>query len=803
MRINVKGKLLGSSAILIFFMVAIGLLSIVNLGSSFDVSEKLVTNVAEPLADLGQARAKFNENRALLNNYMLETDAAVRADIQSKMVVNDNMIGDNLVGIKATLLTDEGKTVFADLEAALATYGTARTKVEGLADTGTQAEAYTVNKAEAVPAAAAAAEDFQKLFDLKVAVGNDLQGQVTSTFESSRLITIVVMLLAAAIGFALSFWLARRIVRGVVDVQTTLGSITDKCAAWLEEGLGRFASNDLTYPVTPVTPPIEKYGTDEIGRTAEYTNKLRDRMVSTIASYNAAREGLTATVTEVQEAADAVTRTSEQLNEAATQTGAATQQVATTISQVAGGTAEQARAASDTNAAVQELSAVIATVGQGAADTSGSVGRSLDAVGKMQTAMTASDRAADDLRPANERAAAALAKVTDAVRENAEGMARIKTAVDESAVKVAELGAKGEQIGAIVETIDDIAEQTNLLALNAAIEAARAGEMGKGFAVVADEVRKLAERSGRATKEIASLIAEVQKGTSDAVAAMSAGAREVETGPRRRAAGCREHRRDQRGRPGPRCRAGAGVRRPGRDRGRGGRRHRGQRRHRAGRGPDRGRGDPDGGRVRLGHPQHQLDRRGVRGEQRGGRGGLRGHRGDERPGGGGRRVRVDPGRHGRPARRPRRPVPARGPGGQGQGQGARKVRRHPAAPGRRLEPGRLGPTRRHHMRGRDEADVAPPNPLRHPPRRPRHHPAAGRRRGVRRGTQAGVRRAWVAGRQAGLEAGTGTPSCSSVSVTCAVRPGTSSRMRRRRSVTAPWSTNRSPGMPSIRTGTSR
>ena len=351
----------------------------------------------------------------------------------------------------------------------------------------------------------------------------------SSGIRNALIMTILGVLLAVV----LVLWMVRtasRFASGAMDVQTTLGSITDKCAAWLEEGLGRFASNDLTYPVTPVTPPIEKYGTDEIGRTAEYTNKLRDRMVSTIASYNAAREGLTATVTEVQEAADAVTRTSEQLNEAATQTGAATQQVATTISQVAGGTAEQARAASDTNAAVQELSAVIATVGQGAADTSGSVGRSLDAVGKMQTAMTASDRAADDLRPANERAAAALAKVTDAVRENAEGMARIKTAVDESAVKVAELGAKGEQIGAIVETIDDIAEQTNLLALNAAIEAARAGEMGKGFAVVADEVRKLAERSGRATKEIASLIAEVQKGTSDAVAAMSAGAREVETG---------------------------------------------------------------------------------------------------------------------------------------------------------------------------------------------------------------------------------------------------------------------------------
>ena len=129
--------------------------------------------------------------------------------------------------------------------------------------------------------------------------------------------------------------------------------------------------------------------------------------------------------------------------------------------------------------------------------------------------------------------------MTAAIAENAAGMARIKTAVDESAVKVAELGAKGEQIGAIVETIDDIAEQTNLLALNAAIEAARAGEMGKGFAVVADEVRKLAERSGRATKEIAQLIAEVQKGTSDAVAAMSAGSRRGGGRARRRRAGRR------------------------------------------------------------------------------------------------------------------------------------------------------------------------------------------------------------------------------------------------------------------------
>ena len=116
------------------------------------------------------------------------------------------------------------------------------------------------------------------------------------------------------------------------------------------------------------------------------------------------------------------------------------------------------------------------------------------------------------------------------VEETIEGMNRIAEVVKKSAITVQALGKSSDQIGEIVQVIDDIADQTNLLALNAAIEAARAGEQGRGFAVVADEVRKLAERTTKATKEIAMMIRKIQEDTEAAVLSMNEGTEEVEKG---------------------------------------------------------------------------------------------------------------------------------------------------------------------------------------------------------------------------------------------------------------------------------
>lgn len=116
------------------------------------------------------------------------------------------------------------------------------------------------------------------------------------------------------------------------------------------------------------------------------------------------------------------------------------------------------------------------------------------------------------------------------VGRTVDGMREIASVVDKTAETVRVLGKASEQIGEIVTVIQEIADQTNLLALNAAIEAARAGDQGRGFAVVADEVRKLAERTTKATKEIAQTIAQIQSDTVIAVQAIDEGTGKVDKG---------------------------------------------------------------------------------------------------------------------------------------------------------------------------------------------------------------------------------------------------------------------------------
>ena len=195
-RLGIKAKLLGLSLILLAFTAVIGVLGIRTASQAEVRSEVMYDKVVVALKDLGVARAKFNENRAFLNNHILEPDTAAKKELEGKLAENAKLIDENLDELSHTLTTAEGKAAFAALREHLGDYRGARKDVLELSSQGQDDEAYALNKAELLLRGAAFHGDagyYKSLYaGIKSVTAADVKRVATKYFTPGRVVLSIV-----------------------------------------------------------------------------------------------------------------------------------------------------------------------------------------------------------------------------------------------------------------------------------------------------------------------------------------------------------------------------------------------------------------------------------------------------------------------------------------------------------------------------------------------------------------------------------------------------------------------------------
>jgi len=219
-----------------------------------------------------------------------------------------------------------------------------------------------------------------------------------------------------------------------------------------------------------------------------------------------------------------------QVRDSASQVAAGSNQVAEASEESAKLSVQASSAIDEVSSTMHEMSVNVQNVVRNTQNQASSVAETSASIDQMVTSIQRVADTAKILLDISNRSREEVRTGISTMEKATDGMGRTNKSIQQSSETIQVLGKRADEIGKIIEVIDDLAEQTNLLALNAAIEAARAGEHGLGFAVVADEVRKLAEKSTQSTKEISDLIQSIQKEAREAVVNMGKSTEIVEEG---------------------------------------------------------------------------------------------------------------------------------------------------------------------------------------------------------------------------------------------------------------------------------
>jgi len=533
-------KLIGSFVIMGIIAGVVGIFGILYIRVIDKADTRLYENYTVPIMQLNEMGVSFQRIRVNIRDAILTEDAEAQKKNYDTINELSAQMDSTAAEYEALIETEEMRKTFDEYSSAKANFSPYLDQMIALDKAGKSEEAKTILLGNAYLSAKETQDKLTEMMNMKVTLAKEIADENTATANQAT----TIMLIVIAVGMTLAIGFGIIISRGI----TSPLSIVVKISKALAVG-------DLVRDLSETEKDKVRLREDEIGDIGKSFDELINYMQSMgIAATAIAENDLTAilipkspkdelgnsfakmigglqnTIRQVAESASSVSAAASQLANASEQSGEATSQIATTIQQVALGTAQQTAGVTKTSGSVEQMGRAIDGVAKGAQEQAKAISMASQITSRINTAIAQVASNAQAVTRDSAQAAAFSRDGAKTIKETILGMETIRSKVGLSATKVEEMGTRSEEIGAIVETIEDIASQTNLLALNAAIEAARAGEQGKGFAVVADEVRKLAERSSLATKEIATLIKGIQKTVSEAVTAMQASAMEVEAG---------------------------------------------------------------------------------------------------------------------------------------------------------------------------------------------------------------------------------------------------------------------------------